>query len=104
MPVQGIRSDPPFTNKESLFQLLMKINYVTGKVFFFITIAVGMYIVELNSYNDYSWYIAFLPFRIECFIQGSHFSATTKFKDFSRNLTPFSRYIFALAANLQLQF
>ena len=36
--------------------------------------------------------------------QGSHFSATTKFQDFSRNLTPFSRYIFALAANLQLQF
>ena len=26
------------------------------------------------------------------------------FQDFSRNLTPFSRYIFALAANLQLQF
>ena len=37
-------------------------------------------------------------------IQGSHFSATTKFQDFSRNLMPFSRYIFALAANLQLQF
>ena len=37
-------------------------------------------------------------------LQGSHFSATTKFQDFSRNLTPFSRYIFALAANLQLQF
>ena len=36
--------------------------------------------------------------------QGSHFSATTKFQDFSRNLMPFSRYIFALAANLQLQF
>ena len=26
------------------------------------------------------------------------------FQDFSRNLTPFSRYIFALPANLQLQF
>ena len=39
-----------------------------------------------------------------CDRQGSHFSATTKFQDFSRNLTPFSRYIFALAANLQLQF
>ena len=26
------------------------------------------------------------------------------FQDFSRNLMPFSRYIFALAANLQLQF
>ena len=26
------------------------------------------------------------------------------FQDFSRNLTPFSKYIFALAANLQLQF
>ena len=37
-------------------------------------------------------------------LQGSHFSATTKFQDFSRNLMPFSRYIFALAANLQLQF
>ena len=50
-------------------------------------------------------YLAYAPFKVKMDNnQGSHFSATTKFQDFSRNLTPFCRYIFALAANLQLQF